>query len=97
MVPSGRPDASVAPGDLRPEQRPDRAVDVADRHGKLHRGGVVQGGLAGLDQRPVQRLVQPVVLGLHAVAGLARAAVSGTARMGERSRPLRLPVAHRAR
>ena len=71
MVPSGRPSAAVAPGDLGPEQRPDGAVDVADGYGNLHRGGVVQGGLAGLDQHPVQRLVEPVVLGLHAVAGLA--------------------------
>ena len=72
--PIRQPAAAVAPGDLRPEQRPDGAVDVADRHGELHRARrrPGPGWQASISVRS-SALSSPWSWALHAVAGLARA------------------------
>ena len=63
----GQAGAAVPGGELVAEHRADRAVDVADRQLERDRLTVLERALAQLDQRVVERPVEPVVLGLRAV------------------------------
>src|SRR5207245_10388183 len=53
-------------GDLVPQQGPDRPVDVPDGQAELDRLLVLDRLRAERDQRLVERLLEPVVLGPHA-------------------------------
>ena len=93
--PVGQAGAAVAAGDLVAEQGADGAVDVADAQLRAHRRAVLDGRPALLEERVVERLVETVVL-LGSGAPPRRAGrVCGSTRIGERSRPVGLPVADR--
>src|SRR5205823_6715557 len=64
-----QPLATVAAGDLRRQHRADRPIAVRDRQIERHGLPAEQGGLAALDQRVVERLLEPVVLRRDAPGG----------------------------
>ena len=87
IVPGGQAVGAVAAGDQRAEHRADRAVHVAHRQFQPHRRAVEQRALAQLDQRVVERGVEPVVLLAGAGAAPAPYGLAGVASIGVRSSP----------
>ena len=91
MVPSGRPVAAAAPGDLGAEHRADGAVDVADGALDVHRLAPVQRRLGRLDERHVEGPIEAVVLRDRVVQRLA-VAVLGRGEDRRQVEAVRLPV-----
>src|SRR5438874_1010345 len=82
---------AVASGQLRAEQRADGAVDVADRQLDPDRPPALEGWAGQLDQRPVERPIQAVVLSPGLVQLLAVVAVVGHLQNVGQVQPVRLP------
>ena len=90
----GQARGTVAAGHLGAEQGADGAVDVAHGQFESHRMRVLESALGELDQRPVQRLIQAVVLISHpsSLGQLGAVRVGGHGEHRTQVEALALPV-----
>ena len=91
----GQAVATPLPGERGAEQRADGAVHVADRQLDAHLLAPLERGLGEREQLLVERAVEPVVLGLRAIAVLAVVGVLGRHQDRREVEALRLPVVDR--